>query len=137
VLSVKELERITQTRYGTDAYNLALLVLRNRILTECKDRGNHFTVVRIKGALHVLTDEQAAVYNADTFRAGIKKMKVSFKRLGQVDQIGLSEEQKRQHERSLFVCGKVLQSVQSTRKELRGEAHQRTTPGLPAPKVKE
>lgn len=134
-ISPERLEALTQKQRGTDGYNLAVLALRERIVRECRDRGRHFTVALVKGSLRVLTDEEASLYNARTFRAGFKRSSKSLRRLAKVDASQLSDGQKIDHERNLIVLGKVLQAARTARASalLALAGHQRTTPGLPKP----
>lgn len=125
------LERLTERTCGTDAYRLAVLALRERIVRECRDRGNYFTVAIVKACLRVLTDEEAALYNARTFRAGFRRSGKSLKRLLRVDATQLTEQQKMEHERSCLVFGKMLQAANSARAKISATPYERTTPGLP------
>jgi len=127
------LERLTNRKRGTDGYNLAVLALRERIVRECKDRGKHFTVALVKGSLRILTDEEAALYNVRTFRAGFRRSGKSLRRLSKVNTAALSDQQKADHERNLIVFGKMLQAARSARAAIAATPHQRTTPGLPGP----
>lgn len=127
------LEQLTERKRGTDGYNLAVLALRERIVRECRDRGKHFTVAVVKGSLRVLTDEEAALYNAKTFRAGFRRSGKSLRRLTRVNTEMLSESQKKDHERNVLVFGKMLQAAQSARAAIAATPHKRSTPGLPEP----
>ena len=127
------LEKLTGKTRGTDGYNLAVLALRERIVRECKDRGKHFTVAVVKGTLRILTDEEAALYNVRTFRAGFRRSGKSLRRLTKVNVGQLSDQQKRDHERNLLVFGKMLQAARSARAAIAATPHQRMTPGLPEP----
>lgn len=127
------LEKLTERKRGTDGYNLAVLALRERIVRECRDRGKHFTVAVVKGTLRILTDEEAAVYNVRTFRAGFRRSGKSLRRLAKVNTEALTDPQKKEHERNLIVFGKMLQAARSARAAIAATPHQRTTPGLPEP----
>lgn len=134
-ISPEHLEKLTEKTRGTDAYNLAVLALRERIIRECKDREKHFTVAVVKGHLRILTDEEAAVYNMRTFRAAFRRQHRSLRMMANtVNTAALSDTQKKEHERNLIVCGKMLQAARSARAQIAATPHQRTTPGLPEPK---
>jgi hypothetical protein len=132
------LEQLTEQTRGTDSYNLAVLALRERIVRECRDRGKNFTVAVVKGALRILTDEEAAVYNVRTFRAGFRRSGHSLRRLAKVNTAALSDPQKKEHERTLIVFGKMLQAARSARARTAIELseHRRGVPGIPG-EVKE
>lgn len=132
-INAERLQQLTGKQRGTDEYNLAVLALRERIVRECKDRNKNFTVAMVKGALRILTDEEAAVYNVRTFRAGFRRSHSSLRRLAKVDTAALSDQQKSEHERNVIVFGKMLQAARSARTAIAGTPHERTTPGLPEP----
>lgn len=133
VLPAELLERLLRARRGTEVYRLGLLGLRDQVVRECGLRGRHFTVVVRRDQLCVLTDEEAAEYNARAFHHGVRRSKRSLRRLVQVDAAALTAEQRREHERNVLVCGKMLQSALNERRLLTARPHVRTTPGLPAP----
>jgi hypothetical protein len=133
VITIDRLEAITDKQRGTQAFQLAVLSLRERIINECKDRDRFFTVAIVKGNLRILTDEEAAVYNSRTFKMGMKRSRKSLSRLAKVDMNNLDDLQKKSHERNLIVFGKMLQAARSAQKSLTAAPHQRTLPGLPEP----
>ena len=128
-----DLERLTEKGRGTDPYRWAVLAIKDRIVRECKDRGKEFTLAVVKGCLRILTDEEAAVYNASAFRAGIRRSRRSYRRLARtVDAAKLTEGQAKDHERNLLVCGRVLVAAKAARSEaLSVSVHSRSVPGLP------
>jgi hypothetical protein len=130
-IEADRLESITNTKRGTDQYNLAVLALRARIMQELKDRGKFVTVAVVKGCLRLLTDEQAALYNARMYRAGFQRAGRSLKRLAKVDVGNLTDQQKQDHERTLLVFGKMLQAAKTARREIAATPYQRTLPGIP------
>lgn len=117
---------------GTQCYDFTVLSLRTRIMRECRDRGMSYTLAVIKGELRILTDEEAAIYNARMCRSGFRRQYRSLKRLAQVDPTALSSEQQRDHERNLLVYGRMVQAARSARATVIAIEHQRTIPGLPA-----
>ena len=131
VITIDRLEAITGKQRGTQAFQLAVLSLRERIISECKDRDKFFTVAIVKGNLRILKDDEAAVYNSRTFKMGMKRSRKSLSRLAKVDVGNLDDLQKKSHERNLIVFGKMLQAARSAQKSLAATPHQRTLPGLP------
>lgn len=127
-----ELERLTGKRRDTTEYQFAVMALKSRIYRELKDRGKRVTLAVVKGALRVLTDEEAALYNARTFRQGFRRSVRSFSRMSTVNQAGMTERQKADHERNLIVYGRMLQAARNGKKQaLRATAVKRDVPGLP------
>ena len=132
VITTDRLEAITGKQRGTQTFQLAVLVLRERIVNECKDRDKFFTVAFVKGNLRILTDEEAAIYNARTFKAGMKRSRKSLTRLAKVDVGKLDDLQKKSHERNLIVFGKMLQAARSAQQQgITASPHARTLPGIP------
>jgi hypothetical protein len=131
VITVDRLEAITGKIRGTQDYQLAVLGLRERIVSECKDRDKFFTVAIVKGCLRILKDDEAAVYNSRTFKMGLRRSRKSLTRLAKVDVGNLDDLQKKSHERNLLVFGKMLQAARSAQKSITATPHQRTLPGLP------
>lgn len=127
------LEQLTGCERGTSKYQLAVLTLRERIVKECHERGREFTVAIIKGALRILTDSEASLYNARAFKGKFRGAGRALKRAARVDTSNLDDGQKKEHERNLIVFGKMLQAARSARAAIAATPHQRTTPGLPAP----
>ncbi len=137
-LAADVLEAITGHRRETKRYNLKILGLRARIERAMQDRGKPATVAVKNGRLRILTDEEAARYNHDTFRHGLRKARRAYDRLLAVDTRPLAEDLVREHLRHIEVDGKILSAIASTRAQCRRlpldanpNGHQRTTPGLP------
>lgn len=128
-----KLEEITGEKTGTTRYQFAVMQLGAKIMFECGARGNHVTVAQVKGCLCVLSDEHASPYEDGRVKAGLRGAGRHFKRLQHVDRSKLSEQQRKQHDRSVLFNGRMLQAAANERKLLIGAAHKRSTPGLPAP----
>lgn len=130
--TLDEIEKITGQIRDTVSYQFAVMALKDRIFRECRDRGKHVTLAIIKGSLRVLTDEEAALYNARSFRQGFRRSMRSFVRMSKVNTNGLTDSQKGEHERNLVVYGRMLQAARSGKKEaLKATAVKRDVPGLP------
>lgn len=135
-LSSQQLCVITGASGGTDEFRLAVLGLRNDLMREFRSRGRPATVILSKGALAVLTHEEAVTYNRRAFDLGLRKANRAYRRLGDVDARALSADVKKQHERALLVTGKVLAVIKSTKSQLSSECrtHARATPVIPGSK---
>jgi hypothetical protein len=132
-LTPDRLEELTNSERGTDEYNLRVLVLRERIVRTCRELGNHFTVAMVKGSLRILTDSEAALYNARSFRGKFRGAGAALRRAARVDTANLDDGQKREHEQNIVTFGRMLQAARHARRNIAATPHQRTTPGLPGP----
>lgn len=130
VIAPERVEEFSSCKRGSDKFRLALLVLRERVVRELRERDKHYTVAIIKGQLRILTDEEAAIYNSRTFKHGFRRAVRSHRRLAHVDTAGFNELQKSDHERNLLVQGRMLQAARSALQSLVAVAHKRTVPGL-------
>lgn len=122
------LEVIVNFPKQTNAYRFAVLSLRERIMKELEDRNRPATVAIIKGCLCVLTDEQASVYTQRQCRIKIRGHFRNVKRMRAVCIENLSAEQRKSHERSLCIEGMVAAGIRKTRRTVKLESHQRSTP---------
>jgi len=131
VIPPEQIEKIYNVnREDVKAYQLKKLVLASQIERELGDRGRSVTVRGDGDSLRILTDPEAAEYNAKRFRHGLRAATRSHKRTMCVDVAHLDADQKLTHSRECVVQGKILQSIKDTKKALRLESHQRQTPGI-------
>jgi hypothetical protein len=63
--------------------------------------GNNPTIRVLRGAVHVLTDEQASAYNPKFFESGRKKLRRATKQMGSVDTTNLPQDQFEGHQKRL------------------------------------
>jgi hypothetical protein len=131
IIPVQRIEEITQTQRGTSAYDFAVLRLSARIERELHDRGRIWTVKSEKGALKILTDSEAAVYNhALQVQARASELR-RFALQQAVDVSSLGTDVRKQHERNMEIDGKYIQARIAVREQLRLTASKRNVPGLP------
>ncbi len=133
VIPVERLEQITGKSHGTVEHQLAVLQLMGQIERDMWAANKRVTLRLSKGAIAVCTDSEAAIKNARDFILGLRKLSRSHIRNQHVDVAQLTDDERASHERKLEVEGKYLQAVASTRKDIRLQAHSRSTPGLPSP----
>ena len=132
-ISTEQIEEFGRCTVRDDKrFRLAAMALKTRVIRESRDRGKLFTVAIIKNRIRILTDEEAAIYNPRQFKHGFRHQLRALKRLTEVDASNLSDQQQRDHERNLLVCGKMVQAARSARAQIAAIAHQRSVPGLPA-----
>jgi hypothetical protein len=121
-------EQILGIKQSVPRYALALLGLKERVEDELHERGKNWTLRTEKGALRVLTDAEASTYNHHESRRHRHALKRRFALGSAVDMANLTDDQRKEHERTLYTDGRYVQAMEDTRKQLRSEAHQRATP---------
>lgn len=124
----EKLEEITGCNRGTTDYQFAVLALQQRIMDELEDRGKPATVAFKRNVLRVLTDSEALEHNAKSYSSHIKGLRRDFGRMMNIETANLSDREKVRYEREIEIEGKVLQSIDKTRKQFRISAHKRDTP---------
>lgn len=129
-ITVEQLEEIIGHNRLTTRYNLGVLNLCERIRRELEDRGKHITTAVIKGALRLLTDEEAAEYTHRQFKVGLRKSARYHQQQLHVVTTNLSEVQRQQHERRIIINSAMLLAANSKRKELTAIEHKRSVPGI-------
>lgn len=131
IIPVDRVEKITGKKQGCSDYDFAVLKLKDRIERELHERGNVWTLRTEKGAIKILKDEEAALYNhAEQVRARATEAR-RFALMQSVDVSKLSPDILKTHERNIEVDGRFIQAQMNVRKELQLESTKRTTPGLP------
>ncbi len=130
VISVELVELMTDKCYGTNEYNLALIGLLQAIDNHLRRQGQIVTICSIKGAIHVLTDEAAAAYNAKAGEQGVRKLARAHKRNRAVDRRNLDEFGLQAHARNVDLQGRMLSEIRRVRRKFFTEEHKRKTPGL-------
>jgi hypothetical protein len=130
VVSAETLDRYVLAKRDTTLYRFRTMKIQAWISARLGDLGRP-VVVRSKGnTLEILTDAQASPYLHDQFKQGADKVLRSYQRAGDVDVANLTDDQRKDHERSLYVQGMYVGAIQGVREQLRLEAHKRTTPTL-------
>ena len=129
IISAETLEELTGYERGTQDYNLQLMVLQNQIMDEMEVRDRPMTVRIHKGGLELLTDAQASVYNHGRGESGLRQMKGAVKRLGWTDMMKLTDEERKNHDRTVLIQSRMLQGAMKGRKEsFRQLEHKRPAP---------
>ena len=127
VIGIEELEKITHKQVGTDAYDLAVMGIRKRILDERED----LTVVHDHDTLRILTDPEASTYNDTRFKRSIRVMCESNNRLIQVDTSQFNKELSDKHLRRIELNSRTYQAAMLGRRgKLTLPPVTRKTPGL-------
>ncbi len=135
VIPAERMSELIGEAVGSEGYKLGILRWAEIIMSELAERGNPATVLPQKtGELRVLTDEEASAYHANAFTKRIRGMRRDLDGMRRVDPAVLGEEVRRQHDRRVEIMGKTYQGALSGRRAaLKLVAHERQTPGLPAP----
>src|SRR4051812_6492363 len=74
VLTVEQLEQITNHKQGTNEYNLSIMQLRAEIDRRFAEKGITISLRTIDSELHILTDDHAVGYSEERFSKGIQIM---------------------------------------------------------------
>ena len=128
--SVEQLAEIVHCHQGSAKFQLKVLALRGRIDDELKARGTLWTVKSDHGALVICEDSDAAITNRKRGRKAIRQFARSHARNLAVDQTKLTDDERKQHERTLLVNGSVLCAIKKERTKLKLSTAERKTPGL-------
>ncbi len=103
-------------------YELGVLELAEKIARVLRRAQKPCTVVRTgradpmgAGAIRVLTDEEALIYNGRGFKRGLRQSFRKHARTLEIDPSQLSPQALKNFERNLVVQGAVLSSITSTR----------------------
>lgn len=110
------------------AFQFELMQLSERIQMLLWREGRKYTVVCKDGSICILTHEQASNYNAKRFSNAIGKMRRCHKRLVAVDVSSFGSSALENHNLSLVKTSRILQSIKSTRVDIKPEAHVCTLP---------
>jgi hypothetical protein len=130
-IPVEVVEAMTGSYQGTAAYALALLTLKEEIETHLRRQGIILTLCTVQGAIRILEDDEAAIYNSHQSELAVSKLYRAHERNRAVDKTNLEDIDLQLHERNLGLQSRMLTEIRRTRKEFFLEEHQRRTPGLP------
>jgi hypothetical protein len=131
-ISTEQIEEFGRCNRQHQRFRLVGLRLAKKIETACRERGKLLRARLVKFVIRVLTDEEAAIFDAENFKRGRRKQVRALRRLLEVNPSNLTALHQREHERNLLVFGKELQAARSARSAINAIPHKRTTPGLPA-----
>jgi hypothetical protein len=95
-------------------------------------RGCPVTIKQENAGLRLLTDSEAAEYNATQSENARRKLWRAFRRTQNVDESRLTDIERQRYYRSLEIQGKYVQALRRVRLEMRGVPVVRQTPGLVA-----
>jgi len=110
-------------------FALKALALAQQIEVELAARGEAVTVCVRQGAIHVLTDEEASIYNDASFERGIRRLLRAHRRMMSVDTKQLSEGRKQEHSDLSMAQARQILAIKKERKALL-QPHQDKRPGL-------
>ena len=123
------IERLYDITQDDPQFSLVQMKFKYRLemLLE-KDYGMPCTICVKDGQLRILTHEEASEYHKHRFDVSILKMMQSFYKNRQVDTSEFERPQEKEHNRTLEIQSKVLQSVVQSHPDIKLEAHKRKTP---------
>lgn len=123
---VEELYDVTE---DDPLFSLAQMRLKQRLeMILERDYNMPCTVCIRDGQLKILTHEEASEYHKHRFDVSILKMMQSFYKNRQVDTSEFEKPMRKDHDRTLEIQGRVLQSVVDAHPDIKLEAHKRKTP---------
>lgn len=130
-VSPEFLEGLTGFLRYTQDYSLAVMGIRDDLERRLKAIGNPVTIKQEDKGLRLLTDSEAAEYNAQRGDTLLRQMGRAHERNLAVDSNNLSTEEDRQHLRNLQVQGTILSAAKKIKRQFRLRPFERRTPGLP------
>lgn len=131
IIEIEEVEKIIGHKKGTEKYSMGCYQLQIHIRREMRNRGKPVTVKHVKGALHILTDEEAVDYWEN--REGLALGQVFFVHQSrmEIDRSNLDDQKRKHHDSELERSGKLLQSmIASQALPVAILPYKRTTPTL-------
>lgn len=129
VIYAEQIERLSNTKRSDRAYQLKLLGFREQLQRELESRGMPVTVRIDHDNLIILTDSEAAAYNAAWFNSRKRQLLTCHYRSLQIDTSALDEDERKRHERAIMSQGAQIAAMrQATR--VASTTHKRITPGV-------
>jgi hypothetical protein len=125
-LTSESLENASGHPRGTTKYEFFCMTLAQMIFNE-----TGFTAKRSGDDLRILTDSEAAHYNARLVEQHVRGVFQRFEMLVSVEMANLGADEKREYERQLLNKGHYVQALLSAKRRHQLAAHTRTVPGLP------
>ncbi len=126
LLAAELLENACGHERGTTKYEFFCMTLAQMIFAE-----TGFTAKRSGDDLRILTDSEAAQYNARRVEQHVRGVFQRFEMLTSVDMAALTTDEKREYERQLLNKGRYVQALITVKRRHQLEGHSRTVPGLP------
>jgi hypothetical protein len=111
-------------------YSLRLRRIADAMMALARKAGDPITVAQIKGDLKILTDVVASRYNADANDQGVRRIRSSNRRLGEVKTASFTDQERQQHDRRCVVAGArtALVSGAMVNRVAKMSTHQRLLP---------
>jgi hypothetical protein len=127
VIQSSEIERVTGGKADSRNFGLDVMTAKGMLDRQFRDAGITLTTRTSKGTIIICDDSDASRYNRKSGRSGLRRFGRSHVRNLAVDVSKLTEEERKDHEKTLLTNGRLLAAVSKIR-------HQ---PLLPAPKKRE
>lgn len=125
VIPQREIASIVGAKVHTAAYRVGLLSLRDEMERRIRAAGQGLTVTTHNNELNILTDADAARYNANLFDWGRKRMFKANRQLATVDTSGFDAREKADHRRTLVIQGAVIAGMSGGRKSVQARPYRR------------
>jgi uridine kinase len=134
VIGADVVEKFRAVKCPQTDFEFARLQLRDLVRRELSIRGVSVVIVNDGEGLRILNDAEAATYTSERFHLRLRQALRQFGDQMSVDVTQLTDDERRQHERSVEINGKYAQALaQAGSRYQRMTSHQRATPGLPGP----
>lgn len=125
-----DIEHAFGVKADTKAYRLALMRAKNHVERRFLERGEPVTIAEDDGALMILTDSEAAVYNNDAVWSYVRRAARALSRQRVVNRANLTSEQRDTHDRALEVNGRAIAAARREQRRPVLRAEERKTPLL-------
>lgn len=130
VIDTATLETITGKKPDNPNWNFALLSVRAFIEKQSKNEGMRLIPRIDHGTIRIQTDEEAAKYTHHHAGLGRRRFYRNHRRQMDVDMRNLSEQGRREHERSIIMNGRMIASMNAVRSLPEVKPHERSVPLL-------
>lgn len=131
-LSASRLETILECKAGTPEYALKLLGFREHFERWARDNGTPYCTATKQGALLILTDPDAAMYENNMVDKCMHRVTKHYCKMLSVDEAKLSDKERGEHERNILVKGRMVQgAIMGRQGKLSIAPYKRDVPGLP------
>jgi hypothetical protein len=124
-------ETLTGMEQGSRSFAFALMGLRDDVADALLNlHGRRFTIKIEDTGLRILTDSEAADYNARQQQKSKERIFRAQRRNVDVDEANLSQDERSRHYRNLALGGAYTQALRKATREIGPDPHQRNSPGL-------
>lgn len=118
-------ERVACMERSEYSFRFRMLELRQRIQDHFEANGMTVTVCCDGFGLKILTDAEAAEYNAEAFKRRLRGTFEAHRRMMGLDAAALDAGQREAYDRKIIAQGRIIQSISTTNEQVRLLPYQR------------